>query len=213
MKLYSFFNSSASYAVRIALNLKGLAYDIVPVNIRAGEQRAPDFLGEVSASPAVPALVDGGVNLSQSLAIIDWLEATYPSVVLIPHDKTKRARVLEITYAISSDIRPVNNLRILKYLQTELGLSDTQKGAWYKHWIAEGMEVVERLLQASADLYCVGDAPTLADCCLIPQIAGALRMGCDMTPYAKSMEVYDRAMQTDAFARARPDAQPDFLSP
>ena len=211
MQLYSFFNSSTSYRVRIALALKGLAFDTVPVNIRVGEHRAQPYVDEVNASAAVPAIVDGDFALGQSLAIIDYLDAKYPQTRLVPQDIEARARVLELAMLISCDIHPVNNLRILKYLQGTLGLSAEQKDAWYRHWVAEGMAGVERLLDKHGHgVWCFGDTPTLADVCLIPQIANAQRMGCDLTPYPRAMAVYAHAAQHPAFLAAAPSRQPDY---
>ena len=213
MQLYSFFNSSTSYRVRIALALKGLAFDTIPVNIRAGEHRAGAYVDEVNASATVPAIVDGGVALGQSIAIIDYLDAKYPEPRLVPQDMEARARVLELSMLISCDIHPVNNLRILKYLQGPLGLSATQKDAWYRHWVAEGMAGVERLLDKHGHgAWCFGEAPTLADICLIPQIANAQRMGCDLSAYPRAMAVYAQAATHPAFVAAAPDRQPDYTA-
>lgn len=213
MKLHSFFNSSASYRVRIALNLKGVPCEYIPVNIRTGEHLQADYVEGINPSASVPALVDGEFSLGQSLAIIDWLDRAYPEPLLIPSEAEARARVLELAYLISCDIHPVNNLRILKYLQSELQVSEQQKSAWYQHWIEQGMAGVERLLaHAGSDLWCFGDSPTLADCCLIPQIANAERMGCDLNPYPRSLRVYRHAMQNPAFETASPKHQPDYRS-
>ena len=211
MQLYSFFNSSTSYRVRIALALKGLSFDTVPVNIRAGEHRAEAYVDEVNPSATVPALVDGDLSLGQSLAILDYLDAKYPGTPLIPSDIETRARVLELSMLISCDIHPVNNLRILKYLQGPMGLSVQQKDTWYAHWIAEGMAGVERLLARHGHgKWCFGDAPTLADVCLVPQIANAQRMGCDMSAYPRAMAVYAVAQTHPAFLAAAPNRQPDY---
>ncbi|QDH58378.1 maleylacetoacetate isomerase [Pandoraea pnomenusa] len=211
MQLYSFFNSSTSYRVRIALALKGLSFDTVPVNIRVGEHRAEAYVDEVNPSATVPALVDGDLSLGQSLAILDYLDAKYPGTPLIPSDIESRARVLELSMLISCDIHPVNNLRILKYLQGPMGLSVQQKDTWYAHWIAEGMAGVERLLARHGHgKWCFGDAPTLADVCLVPQIANAQRMGCDMSAYPRAMAVYAVAQTHPAFLAAAPNRQPDY---
>ncbi|VVD79119.1 maleylacetoacetate isomerase [Pandoraea morbifera] len=211
MQLYSFFNSSTSYRVRIALALKGLSFDTVPVNIRVGEHRAEAYVDEVNPSATVPALVDGDVSLGQSLAILDYLDAKYPGTPLIPRDIEARARVLELSMLISCDIHPVNNLRVLKYLQGPMGLSAQQKDTWYAHWIAEGMAGVERLLARHGHgKWCFGDAPTLADVCLVPQIANAQRMGCDMSAYPRAMAVYAVAQSHPAFLAAAPNRQPDY---
>jgi len=210
MQLHGFFNSSTSYRVRIALALKGLAYDYVPVDIRKSAHRTAEFTA-LNPSGNVPLLVDGEIDLGQSLAIIDYLDATYPQTRLIPEDPGLRARVLELSYAIACDIHPVNNLRILRYLKNELGVSEEQKNAWYAHWIAEGLTVIERLLERHGSMpYCFGDEPTLADCCLVPQVANALRMGCDTAPYPRVMAVYRHCEAQPAFKQAAPAAQPDF---
>lgn len=210
MKLHSFFNSSTSYRVRIALALKDLAYEYVPVDIRKMEHRDARFI-DLNPSANVPLLEDGEVRLGQSLAIIDYLDATYPQTRLIPADAARRARVLELSYAVACDIHPVNNLRILRYLVKELGVSDDAKNTWYAHWIAEGLAAVERLLERhGSGPYCFGDAPTLADCCLVPQVANALRMKCDLTAFPRVLAVYRHCEVQPAFKAAAPSAQPDF---
>lgn len=210
MQLHSFFNSSTSYRVRIALALKGLPYDYAGVDIRKGEHRDAAYVGR-NPSANVPLLSDGEVELGQSLAIIDYLDAKYPQARLIPEDALARARVLELSYAIACDIHPVNNLRILKYLTGQLGVSEEQKNAWYAHWIAEGLAAVERLLERHGKgPYCFGDAPTLADCCLVPQIANALRMKCDVSAFPRTMAVFEHCQKQPAFQQAAPSAQPDF---
>ncbi|RDJ99602.1 maleylacetoacetate isomerase [Paraburkholderia lacunae] len=214
MQLHNFFNSSTSYRVRIALALKGVPFDYVPVNIRTGEHRDAKYVNQLNPSAAVPALIDGDFSLGQSLAIIDWLDARFPEPRLIPADRDLRARVLELSYLIACDIHPVNNLRVLRYLETELNVTAEQKSAWYRHWIAEGMAGVERLLgKYGTGLWCFGDAPTLADCCLVPQMANALRMGCDLDTYPLSLAVYRRASTHHAFAAAAPALQPDCATP
>lgn len=214
MQLHNFFNSSTSYRVRIALALKGIPFDYVPVNIRTGEHRDAEYVNLLNPSAAVPALVDGDFSLGQSLAIIDWLDARLPEPRMIPADRDLRARVLEVSYLISCDIHPVNNLRVLRYLETELNVTPEQKTAWYRHWIAEGMAGVERLLgKCGKGPWCFGDAPTLADCCLVPQIANALRMGCDLEAYPLSMAVYRQASTHPAFESAQPNLQPDYVAP
>lgn len=214
MQLHNFFNSSTSYRTRIALALKGLPFDYVGVNIRTGAHRDPAYVDRINPSAAVPALVDGDFTLGQSLAIIDWLDARYPSPRLIPEESEPRARVLELSYLISCDMHPVNNLRVLRYLETELRVTPEQKSAWYKHWVAEGMAGVERLLgKYGSGPWCFGDAPTLADCCLVPQMANAWRMGCDLDAYPLSQAVFRHASEHPAFAAAQPSLQPDFVSP
>jgi maleylacetoacetate isomerase len=211
MELYSFFNSSTSYRVRIALNLKGVPHDIIGVDIRTGVHKDRGFVAGGAANAGVPQLADGDVTLGQSLAIIDWLDARVPEPCLIPAEPLARARVLELAYLIACDIHPVNNLRVLKYLTGELGVSAEAKDQWYAHWIAEGMAGVERLLERhGGGPFCFGDTPTLADCCLIPQIANALRTGCDTAPYPRAMAIYAHAIEQPAFKAAMPVNQPDF---
>ncbi|RKP55830.1 maleylacetoacetate isomerase [Pararobbsia silviterrae] len=216
MQLYSFFNSSTSYRVRIALRLKGIEHDYLGVNIRTGEHRDVEYVDHVNPSASVPALVDGDFQLGQSLAIIDWLDARYPEPRLIPAQPELRARVLELSYLIGCDVHPVNNLRVLKYLQDVLEVTPEQKDAWYRHWVAQGMASVERLLERAAVAYpgpwCFGAQPTLADCCLVSQISNALRMGCDLSAYPRSLAVYRHASAQPAFVAAEPKHQPDFIA-
>jgi maleylacetoacetate isomerase len=210
MKLHSFFNSSTSFRVRIALALKGLPYEYAGVNLRSGEQGREDYR---SLSPAgiVPTLIDGDVKLTQSMAIIDYLDARHPEPRLIPEGGIERARVLEIAQTIACEIHPINNLRVLKYLTGTLGVDDGAKSAWYRHWVNEGLAAVEALLAALPESdYCVGDAPTLADCCLIPQVANAMRMGCDLTPFGRIQRIYAHCMAQPAFIEAAPQNQPDY---
>lgn len=213
MQLYSFFNSSTSYRVRIALALKGLEHDYNPINIRVGAHRDATYVAEVNPSAVVPALVIGEEEtLGQSLAIIDYLDARFPDPRLIPLDPLPRARVLELSSLIACDIHPVNNLRILKYLQDQLGVTAAQKDEWYRHWIDEGLAAVERLLvRYGHGPFCFGAAPTLADCCLVPQIANAERMGCVFDAYPVTMAAYRHAVGHPAFAAAAPGRQPDFV--
>ncbi|PRX96384.1 maleylacetoacetate isomerase [Paraburkholderia sp. BL25I1N1] len=214
MQLHSFFNSSTSYRIRIALALKRVPFDYVPVNIRTGEHRKGTYLDAVNPSATVPALTDCDFSLGQSLAIVDWLDARYPEPQLIPAESEHRARVLELSYLISCDIHPLNNLRVLKYLDTVLKVTPEQKSEWYKYWVTEGMSGVERLLSKYGSRpWCFGEQPTLADCCLVPQIANALRMGCNLDAYPLSMAVYRHASSHPAFDAAQPALQPDFVSP
>jgi maleylacetoacetate isomerase len=211
MKLYSFFNSSTSFRVRIALALKGLPYDYVAVNLRGGEQGSEAYR-ELSPAGIVPVLVRGDVRLTQSLAIIDYLDRHFPEPRLVPEEPLPRARVLEIAQTIACEIHPINNIRVLKYLSGPLGLSDDDKSAWYKHWVDEGLGAVESLLAAQpASLYCVGDTPTLADCCLVPQVANAMRMGCDLARFKRILSVYEHCLAQPAFQQAAPANQPDYI--
>jgi maleylacetoacetate isomerase len=212
MKLYSFFNSSTSFRVRIALSLKGLPYDYAGVNLRSGEQ-GKDAYRALSPAGIVPVLVDGDVTLTQSLAIIDYLDQRHPTPRLVPDDALARARVLEIAQTIACEIHPINNIRVLKYLTGKLDVSEADKAAWYRHWVDEGLGAVESLLaQLPVAAYCVGDAPTLADCCLVPQVANALRMGCDLSRFARVRAVVEQCMTQPAFIQAAPQNQPDYVA-
>lgn len=210
MKLYTFFNSSAAYRVRIALALKGLAHEAIGVNLRSGAQRGADFLA-LNPAGLVPALVDGETHLSQSLAIIDHLDRVQPEPLLVPAGGPARGQVLEIAQLIACDIHPLNNLRVLKYLTGELGLSEAQKNAWYAHWIAEGFHALEALLP-DHDGWCVGETPTLADCCLVPQVANAERMKIALTPWPKIGRIAAFARQHPAFIQAEPQRQSDYVA-
>ncbi|MGE8067695.1 maleylacetoacetate isomerase [Pseudomonas sp. NPDC089569] len=212
MKLYSFFNSSTSYRVRIALALKGLPYDYQGINLREGQQYSPAHR-ELSPIGGVPVLEADGIVLTQSLAIIDYLDTRHPESLLIPVDARQRARVLEIANLIGCDIHPVNNVRVLNYLQNVLTVTAEQKSAWYKHWIAEGLSAVEALLRRNdSGKYCVGDKPGLAECCLVPQVANAERMGCDLSGYPRIMAIYRHCLALPAFEAAAPSRQPDFIA-
>lgn len=217
MKLYNYSHSSTSSRVRIALALKGVDYEYVAVNLRAGEQRDAAYKAAFSPIGGVPVLEferDGErVALSQSLAIIDYLDAAFPEPRLVPVDPIGRARVLEIANLISCDIHPVNNLRVLRFLLHDMGVPEEKKDQWYAHWIAEGLGAAEQLLERyGRPPFCFGDAPTLADCCLIPQVGNARRMKCDVSPYPRVMAVYDHAIAHPAFAKAALQAQPDFVA-
>ena len=208
MELYSFFNSSTSYRVRIALGLKGLAYEYRGVNIRKLEHRAADYVAR-NPSANVPLLVDGEVQLGQSLAIIDYLDATYPEPRLIPQDKMRRARVLEVALAIACDIHPVQNLKVLNRLKT-LGLSQDQANAWPRDTIAEGLAACEALAaQCPGGPFCFGDRPGLADLCLVPQLYNARRFGVDLGGLPRLLAAEAACQALPAFQDAAPERQPD----
>lgn len=211
MILYSFFNSSTSYRVRIALALKGIQYQLRTVGIRKGEQYSA---AHRSLSPigGVPVLVtDDGEVLTQSLAILDYLDAIAPQVPLFPTDWMRRARVQELALLISCDIHPLNNLRVLKYLEYELGLKAGERSEWYGHWIAKGLAAAEILLQrADPATFCFGNTPGAADCCLVPQVANALRMNCDLAPYPRVLQIHQACLAHPAFQAAAPERQPDY---
>ena len=212
MQLYSFFQSSTSYRARIALALKGVDYEYRAVDIRAKQHHAAEYR-RLNAAASVPTLVDGDLALGQSLAIIDYLDLRFPEPRLIPAELRPRARVLEFSCLIACDIHPVNNLRVLRYLQSQLGASDEAKNAWYAHWIAEGLTSAEQLLQqhGGSGPFAFGAQPTLADCCLVPQVANALRMSCPTDAYPRVMAVYRHCTALPAFQAAAPDRQPDFV--
>lgn len=212
MKLYSFFNSSASYRVRIAMALKGIDYQTVGVNIRIGQQNALDYR-RLNPVGLVPALItDEGESLGQSLAIIDWLDRHFPQTLLLPANDPQRMRVLEVVYAISCDIHPINNMRVLRYLSDELKVSEEEKTRWYAHWVQQGLSAVEQLLRRSqSGVFCFGDTPTLADCCLVPQWANAERMGCDLSGFPRCKAVVDACTALPAFIAAAPENQQDKI--
>jgi maleylacetoacetate isomerase/maleylpyruvate isomerase len=210
MKLHTYFRSSAAFRVRIALNLKGLAYDPAFVHLAKGEHRAAAY-GAINPQGLVPALEDGGHLLTQSLAIIEYLEETRPQIPLLPRDPAGRARVRSLALLIACEIHPVNNLRVLQHLKRALGQSEDQVNDWYRHWIADGLARFEADLARDriAGRFCHGTAPTMADCCLVPQIFNAQRYQCDTSAYPASMHVFAECMKLEAFVRAQPSLQPD----
>lgn len=212
MKLYSYFRSSAAYRVRIALNLKGLSYETVPVHLTrgGGEQRAPGYR-ELNPQALVPVLEDGGRVLTQSLAIIEYLDEVHPRTPLLPKEPVARARVRALALAVACDLHPLNNLRVLNYLTGPMGLGDDAKQKWYRHWIAEGLGALEASLAGDRETgrFCHGDAPGLADCCLVPQLANAYRFKCDVAPYPTLLRIEKSCQALEAFQRAAPGQQPD----
>jgi maleylacetoacetate isomerase len=209
VKLYTYFRSSAAFRVRIALNLKGLAYDAVFVHLPKGEHREPEYTS-VDPQALVPTLVDEGHALSQSLAIIEYLDETHPQPRLLPENAVGRARVRSLSLLVACEIHPLNNLRTLQHLRRALGQNEEQINAWYRHWIADGLAKLEADLgRGGAGRFCHGDAPTMADCCLVPQIFNAKRYDSDLAPYQKVMRIFDACMKLEAFDRAQPSKQPD----
>ena len=210
MQLYSYFRSSASFRVRIALSLKGLAYDYVPVHLVRKEQLAPGY-AELTPARLVPLLRDGEARIGQSLAIMEYLDELHPQPPLLPGDAAGRARVRGLALDIACEIHPLNNLRVLRYLVHELGIGEAGKSAWYKHWVESGLEVVERQLAGhpATGRFCHGDAPTLADCTLVPQIFNAQRFECRLDHLVTVMRVFDECMRLAAFQSAQPDRCPD----
>ena len=211
MRLYDYWRSSAAYRVRIALNWKGLTYEQVSVDLRAGAQRTPDFL-EINPQGLVPVLEDDGVRLTQSLPILNYLEERYPEPALLPKDAPGRATSRAIAVAIACEIHPLNNLRVLKYLERELGLGEAQRLTWYRHWVAEGLGAIEAMLARSAGDFCVGDAPSLADVCLVPQVYNARRYQCELEPYPTIRRLDERCRELEPFAKAAPERQPDAVA-
>jgi len=212
MRLYDYFRSSAAYRVRIALNLKGIVPDErTYVHLRMGSQRAQDYLA-LNPQGLVPALVlDDGHVLTQSLAIVEYLEETHPEPPLLPHDPVARARVRAIALQIACDIHPLDNLRVLNYLIGTMGVSREQKDGWYRYWIDVGFEALEKMLahDDATGRFCHGDAPTLADICLVPQMANARRFAIDLSPYPTLIRIESACNALPAFAAAAPEQQPD----
>jgi maleylpyruvate isomerase len=210
VKLYNYFRSSAAYRVRIALNLKGLAYEYIPVHLTKGEQRAAGYVA-LNPQALVPTLVEGDAALTQSLAIIEYLEERHPSPPLLPVAPEARARVRATALAIACDIHPLNNLRVLQYLTRVLGVDDGAKNTWYRHWVQLGLAALESQLaggRATGD-FCFGDTPTLADVCLVPQLANARRYEIGLDAYPTLVRIDDRCRALPAFADAAPERQPD----
>jgi maleylacetoacetate isomerase len=209
VKLYTYFRSSAAFRVRIALNLKGLAYDPVFVHLAKGEHRKPEYAA-VDPQALLPTLVDDGHALSQSLAIIEYLEEKHPEPPLLPRDAHGRARVRSLALLVACEIHPLNNLRTLQHLKRALGQNEEQINSWYRHWIADGLAKLEADLgRGASGKFCHGESPTMADCCLVPQIFNAKRYDSDLAPYPKVMRIFDACMQLEAFDCAQPSRQPD----
>jgi len=210
MKLYTYFRSSAAFRVRIALNLKGLPYETSFVHLAKGEHRGAGY-GAVNPQALVPTLEDAGQRLTQSLAIIEYLDETRPNPPLLPKDPPGRARVRSLSMLISSEIHPVNNLRVLQHLKRTLGQNEDGVNAWYRHWIGDGLAKFEADLSngKTAGKFCYGDTPTMADCCLVPQVFNAQRYRCDTAAYPATMRVFAECMKLEAFDRAQPSKQPD----
>lgn len=209
MKLYTYFRSSAAFRVRIALNLKGLDYQPAFVHLAKGEHRKPEYAA-VNPQALVPTLEDDGRRLTQSLAILEYLEETHPQPPLLPQDPFARGRVRSLALLIACEIHPLNNLRTLRHLKNSLGQSEQQLNGWYRQWVADGLAKLEAELQnPGTGQFCHGQTPTIADCCLVPQIFNAKRYQCELGAYPAVMRVFDACMQLDAFVRAQPDKQPD----
>jgi maleylacetoacetate isomerase len=210
VRLYTYFRSSASFRVRIALNLKGLAYEPSLVHLPRGEHRAAAY-SKVNPQALTPTLeLDDGTLLAQSLAIMEYLDEVHPQPPLLPKDPKGRARVRSLALLVACEIHPLNNLRTLQHLKRALGQDEDQVNAWYRHWVADGLARFEADLAAGGSgKYCHGDAPTMVDCCLVPQIFNAQRYKCDLAPYPVTMRIFDACMKLEAFDRAQPSKQPD----
>ena len=210
MKLYTYFRSSAAYRVRIALELKGVAREDVFVHLRRGEQREPDYR-ELNPQGLVPTLCDGDTAIGQSLAILEYLEEKHPEPPLLPKDPAGRARVRQLALAVACDIHPLQNMGPLGLLQSEFGLSSDDAIRWARRWIEHGLGGVEGLLAGhpATGRFCHGDAPGLADLCLVPQVYNARGRACDLGPYPTVQRVVSECLKLEAFARAAPEAQPD----
>lgn len=212
MKLYTFFRSSASYRVRIALNLKGLDYEQLPIHLRrgGGEQFTPAYKA-INPHALVPTLEDAGRYFTQSLAIIEYLEERYPKPPLLPADPAGRATVRAMALAIACEIHPLQNLRVLKYLHSELKQGEEDVNRWARHWIDLGFQALEQQVRAlpHRGKFCFGDAPTIADVCLIPQLSNARRFHCDLSGYPTLVQIEAHCTALPAFAKAAPENQPD----
>jgi maleylpyruvate isomerase len=212
LDLYNYFRSSSSYRVRIALNLKGLAYRYLPVHLtRDGGAQFTAAFRALSPDAVVPVLVDGETMVIQSLAIIEWLDETQPGVALLPADPTERAWVRALSLTIACEVHPLANLRVLRYLTSVLGVTETQKAAWTRHWISQGLAAVEAMLvrRKKASTFCLGEQPTMADCCLVPQVFNAKRFGVDVGAYRVISSVVATCQALPAFKEAHPARQID----
>lgn len=201
--LHDYFRSSASYRVRIALNLKGIDYRAVPTSLLAGEQRSEAYLA-LNPQGFVPALEVDGLVLTQSFAIIDWIDRTWPEPRLIPEDPVRRAGALAMAMVVACDIHPLNNLRVLKYLSVDLGLRDDIRDRWYRHWVSEGFDALEAMAAGSGP-YLGGEQPHIADIFLVPQMANARRFEVPLEPYPTLVACDAAARELEAFAAAAPD--------
>jgi maleylacetoacetate isomerase len=212
LKLHSYWRSSAAYRVRIALNLKGQPYEIAPVHLLrgGGEQHSPEFQ-ELNPQEFVPVLMHGGRILRQSLAIIEYLDETWPEPPLMPTVARDRQRVRAISQMIACDIHPLNNLRVQKYLEEHLEANEADRDRWTRHWISEGFDALEKVLadNPSTGTFCEGDVPTVADCCLVPQVFTAQRFGVQLDPWPNIRRINTACLELEEFDKARPENQPD----
>ncbi len=212
MKFLGYFRSSSAYRCRIAFNLKGIEPEFETVHLKHGEQKSAAF-SQINPQKLVPALItDTGLELTQSLAIIEWLDETYPEPALLPKTPDLRAQVRAFAQVIACEIHPLQNLRVLKYLAAELDANDDQTKAWLAHWLGEGLQACEGILakRPTESAFCFGDAPGLADLCLVPQVFSAQRFGVDISDLTRVQEIHARCESLPAFADAHPGKQPDF---
>jgi maleylpyruvate isomerase len=212
IKLYNYFRSSASFRVRIALEIKGVPYDYAPVHLLKGEQMAPEFV-KLNPDALVPVLCDGNDVLNQSLAIVEYLEETHPEPTLLPGSPSNRAHIRAIALAIACEIHPLNNPRVLKYLKNTFNVEEEARNDWYRHWVKLGFAGLETRLSASplTGAYCVGDTPTLADVCLVPQVFNGKRFDVAVEDYPTLARIFEHCMAQEAFQRAAPAVQPDAV--
>jgi maleylacetoacetate isomerase len=209
LKLYTYFRSSAAYRVRIAMNLKGLAYEPAFVHLARGKHNEPEY-GAVNPAKLVPALIDNDQLLTQSIAIMEYLDEVHPASPLLPKAPVDRARVRALSLLIACDIHPIDNLRVLKYLSGVLKVTEEQKNAWYRHWVEDGLSKLEAMLaDGQSGRFCHGDTPTMADCCLVPQVANGKRFECDFSHVPNVMRIFDACNALPAFQQAAPVSQPD----
>ena len=208
MQLYDYWRSSAAYRVRIALNLKGLAYEQISVDLRAGAQRGDAYLAQ-NPQGLVPYLRDGAFGVGQSLAIINYLNERYPEPPLLPESLTERAEIRAMALLIVCEIHPLNNLRVLRYLEDDLALEEAARLGWYHHWLETGFDALETALSARGGAFCWGEEPGFADVCLVPQVYNAERYEFDLTPYPTIRRINQRCLELDPFSRAQPERQPD----
>ncbi len=211
-RLYTYWRSSSAYRVRIALNLKQLDHELVPVHlVRDGGEQNHQAYRELNPQGLVPVLLDGSRVIRQSMTIIEYLDELYPEPPLLPANIRSRARVRTIAHTIACEIQPLNNLRVLMYLEKEMAQNKASRNEWYQTWLAEGFASIESLLEQSPTTgdFCEGDMPTLADVCLVPQVYNAMRYECDLAPYPQIQKIYGNCQEMAAFQRAAPESQPD----
>jgi len=213
IRLFTYFRSSAAFRVRIALNLKGVAHELVPVHLLRAEQNQAGFLRR-NPQGLVPVLQHGDITISQSLAIIEYLDELFPDPPLLPPTAHGRAAARALAMAIACEIHPLNNLRVLEFLRSEMDMQEVDRLRWYRHWVETGLQAMEHTLAGQEPSpYCHGEQPGLADCCLVPQIFNAQRFQCNLGRLPRIMEIFERCMGLDAFQRAQPASQPSFETP